>query len=246
MTDLLPLPEGVQYKAEVGSTMDEIRALARAGAPEWTVVLADQQTHGRGRRGKVWQSQAGSGLYFSILLRPRVTLSSLGLLPLLVGASLAASIQSHLGLTTQLKWSNDLLSLDGRKLAGILLESEVIRNNVKFVVLGIGVNVHRQDFPEELRATALEEFGEVKRGSLFRAVFGRLRLDYARFLEQPEFALQLWKSFPNSLGKIVQILEPSGDTWSGIALDLDSSGALLVQTETEIKTVFAGEVSLLR
>ena len=242
--DDLPMLEGVQYRTSVGSTMDEMRQQALAGAPEFSILLAETQTAGRGRRGKPWHSAPASGLYFTVLLRPQVALSELGLLPLLVGAAMARSIKENTGIETQLKWSNDLLTLDGRKLCGILLETKIEAGAAAFVLIGIGINVRCQEFPPELNAAALEEFAPINRKNLLKTCIENLKTAYQKFLETPEFALQSWKSHANNLGREVIILEPNGNSWTGIALDLDPSGALLVQTTSGIKTVYAAEISL--
>ena len=238
--------DGVTYLGSVGSTMDEARALARGGAPEFSAVLSERQTAGRGRRGRIWQSPAGSGLYLSLVLRPNLSLSSLGLLPLLVGACLQRAIHAQTGWAGLLKWSNDLLSLDGRKLAGVLLESEVEDGAAKFVVLGIGVNVRVQDFPADLNAAALEEFTpNVHRKTLLENILTELRVQYDRFLESPSSALELWRSCNGTLGRAVRVLLPDGSSWDGTAVDVASDGGLQVQTlGGELKTVFAGDVSL--
>ncbi len=238
--------EGVTYLGSVGSTMDEARSLARGDAPEFSAVLSELQTAGRGRRGRMWQSPAGSGLYLSLVLRPNLPLSSLGLLPLLVGACLQRAIHTQTGFSGVLKWSNDLLTPDGRKLAGVLLESEVEDGAAKFVVLGIGVNVRVQDFPPDLNAAALEEFTpNLNRKALLEAVLTELRVQYANFLENPSAALELWRVHNGTLGRAVRVLLPDGSSWDGTAVDVMSDGGLQVQTPSgELKTVFAGDVSL--
>ena len=120
----------------IGSTSDRLKALARGGAPEWTVVLADVQTGGRGREGRTWVSPPG-GLYLSVLLRPRF--EKVGLLPLAAGVAVAEAA-GELGVRTELKWPNDVLA-SGRKLAGILSEAASGPAGVEWVALGIGVNV---------------------------------------------------------------------------------------------------------
>ena len=237
---------GVTYLGSVGSTMDEARALARAGAPEFSAVLSERQTAGRGRRGRNWQSPAGSGLYLSLVLHPNLPLSSLGLLPLLVGACLQRAIHAQTGFVGVLKWSNDLLAPDGRKLAGVLLESEVEDGAAKFVVLGIGVNVRVQDFPPDLNAAALEEFTQpIHRKTLLEAILTELRVRYEGFLESPNTALELWRSHNGTLGRAVRVLLPDGSSWDGVAVDVANDGGLQVKTLSgELKTVFAGDVSL--
>lgn len=238
--------EGTTYHGSVGSTMDDARALARAGAPEFSAVLSERQTAGRGRRGRSWQSPAGSGLYLSLVLRPNLPLSSLGLLPLLVGACLQRAVHAQTGYVGLLKWSNDLLTPDGRKLAGVLLESEIEDGAAKFVVLGIGINVRVQDFPADLNAAALEEFvGSVDRKALLEAILTELRVQYAIFIESPSAALELWRSHNGTLGRAVRVQLPDGSNWDGTAVEVTSDGGLQIRTlDSELKTVFAGDVSL--
>ena len=238
--------EGVTYLGSVGSTMDEARGLARGGAAEFSAVLSERQTAGRGRRGRAWQSPAGSGLYLSLVLRPNLPLSSLGLLPLLVGACLQRAIHAQTGWVGILKWSNDLLTPDGRKLAGVLLESEVEDGTAKFVVLGIGINLRVQEFPADLNAAALEEFvPHVDRRALLTSILSELREQYQVFLESPQTALELWRSHNGTLGQVVRVLTPDGSSWDGTAVDVASDGGLQIRTLSgELKTVFAGDVSL--
>jgi len=238
--------DGVTYLGSIGSTMDEAKALARGDAPEFSAVLSERQTAGRGRRGRAWQSPAGSGLYFSLVLRPSLPLSSLGLLPLLVGACLQRVIHAQTGWVGVLKWSNDLLTPDGRKLAGVLLESEVEDGAAKFVVLGIGINVRVQDFPTDLNAAALEEFTPpIDRKALLESILSELRMQYQVFLESPSSALELWRSSNGTLERAVRVLLPDGSSWDGVAVDVTSDGGLQVRTvRGELKTVFAGDVSL--
>jgi BirA family transcriptional regulator, biotin operon repressor / biotin---[acetyl-CoA-carboxylase] ligase len=227
------------YHHSLPSTMDEARRLANNGTPEWSVVLAETQTAGRGRRGRVWQSAPHSGLYFTLVLYPTLERQNLGLLPLLVGASLSKTIVATTGIEVCLKWSNDLLSPDGRKLCGILCEQAGAA-----LLLGIGINVLPQAFPKELGAAALEEYAPVVRWRLLEALVADLQTEYRRFIQTPEHALHLWKAQPNTLGRAVQILEPNGTQWDGVALDLDTSGGLLVQTPSQIQLVHAADVSL--
>lgn len=138
-----------RYLGTVTSTQDELRNLAEAGAPEGAVVLAEVQTAGRGRRGRRWESP-GSGLYFSLLLRPRSPLSALALLPLAAGVALARA--AGVG---GLKWPNDLvvpLSSEGEsawaKLGGILLEADILGEEIRYALLGVGLNVAEAGLPQ--------------------------------------------------------------------------------------------------
>ncbi|RMG68121.1 MAG: biotin--[acetyl-CoA-carboxylase] ligase [Calditrichaeota bacterium] len=146
----------------VGSTNDFLFEQALAGAPAWTVAIADRQTRGKGRMGRRWESPSGVGLWFSVLLRPKLTPQQLMQLNLVSCLAVAEALESFahrqmkLPLTLQLKWPNDVY-LAERKLSGILLQSHFEGSALRFLVLGIGVNVNqtREQFPQQLRETAI-------------------------------------------------------------------------------------------
>ncbi len=222
------------YLGRVGSTQDALREQAQLGALEGTVVLAETQNSGRGRRGRGWQSPAGGGLYFSLLLKPNLPLERVPLL------SLAASVALHEACGVGgLKWPNDLLAPDGRKLAGILLEGDLRGEELRHVLLGIGLNVHSSGPSENaLTPASLEEFRPVSRLDLLVEILSALEhWVYAL----PQDIVNAWKSSSYTLGQRVKT--PSGDV--GIALDLDSSGALIVETGGKLERITAGDVELL-
>ena len=170
-----PRLAGIEWPASIDSTSTRLKELARGAAPEWTVVLADTQTGGRGREGRTWVSPCG-GLYLSVLLRPR--LEKVGLLPLAAGVAVAEAA-GEMGVRAELKWPNDVL-VSGRKLAGILSEAASGPGGVEWVALGIGVNVSQDpaSLPPELRADvtslALEGARDVTVRAVAAAVLARL------------------------------------------------------------------------
>ncbi len=240
------LPFALTYKASTTSTQDDARVLARNGAPELSVVLSEIQTAGRGRRAKVWHSPAGAGLYFTVLLRPSRPLTELGVLPLLAGVALQRAIKLETGFETLLKWPNDLLALDGRKLAGVLLEAEIEDGMARFVLLGMGVNVRVQDFPTDISAVALENFvPNINRKNLLKTLMLELQKLYEVWGKRGAgVVLKAWRKTNGTLGREVMVLEPSGSSFTGIAEDLNSDGALIVKTANGKRIVSAGEVSL--
>jgi BirA family biotin operon repressor/biotin-[acetyl-CoA-carboxylase] ligase len=201
----------------VDSTQDVLRALARVGAPEGSLVLAEVQQKGRGRRGRVWLSEPGKSLTFSLLLRPGLPLSGLGLLPLLAGVALAEAV--GLG---GLKWPNDLLSPDGRKMAGVLLEAEVQGEEVAFALLGVGVNV----LSAPPGAAALAEWGLGNRREVLARFLERFFALYPLLLE-PQALLERWRKRSLTLGRRVRVLTPRGPV-EGLAEDVLPDGSLLV------------------
>lgn len=245
-----PTPQGLpfplEYKATTTSTQDDARALARSGASEFSTVLSEIQTAGRGRRAKVWHSPSGAGLYFTVLLRPTRPVTELGVLPLLAGVALQRAIKLETGFEALLKWSNDLLASDGRKLAGILLEAELEDGMARFVLLGMGLNVRVQDFPSHIPAAALEEFvTPVNRKKLLSTIMLELQKLYQSWSEHgSSVGIDAWRESNATIGREVSVLEPNGSSFTGIAQDISNDGALIVKTLKGLKTVNAGEVSL--
>jgi BirA family biotin operon repressor/biotin-[acetyl-CoA-carboxylase] ligase len=228
-------PEGrlgkpYRYLGRVGSTQDILRAWAEAGAPEGALVLAEVQERGRGRRGRPWESRPGESLTFSLLLRPALPLSALSLLPLLAGLALFEAV--GLG---GLKWPNDLLAPDGRKLAGVLLEAKAEGEEVAYALLGVGVNVAWA--PEG--AASLQEFGPYSRREVLLAFLRRLEA-LLSLLEDPEALLARYRQASYTLGRRVRVETPKGVV-EGVAQEVLPDGSLLVGGVR----VGAGEVALL-
>ena len=228
----------------VESTQPIAFALAGDGAPDRTVVVADSQAAGRGRRGRVWQDEPGASLLVSIVLRPRLPPARLPTLSLTAGVALAEALAGTAALAARLKWPNDVL-VDGRKLAGILLESrlEPAGSAAPIVALGIGVNLAQRAFPPELaeRATSVRLAGgrAVDRDTLLAALLERLdhwrgRLETEGF----EPVRVRWRELADTLGRAVSV-----DGIHGVAVDVDDDGALLVEDEHRVRRrVVAGDV----
>lgn len=166
------LPDLRIYRS-VGSTNDVARGLAEAGAPARTVVLADEQTSGRGRRGRSWTGDADRSLLLSMILRPTASLTAV--LPLRVGLAAARAIEAEAGCVVGIKWPNDLV-MDGRKVGGVLCEGALEGARTAYVVAGVGVNVLEPDggWPAELRGVATSIAAETGRPIAIPALAGRL------------------------------------------------------------------------
>ena len=212
-----PYPHPFHYLGRVGSTQDVLRDLVKAGAEEGSLVLAEVQEKGRGRRGRAWISEPGRSLTFSLLLRPSLPLSGLGLLPLLAGVALAEAVG-----VGGLKWPNDLLSPDGRKMAGVLLEAEVQGEEVAFALLGVGVNV----LAAPPGAAALSEWGLKSRREVLERFLERFFALYP-LLSDPEALLGRWRERNLTLGRRVRVETPKGPV-EGVAEDVLPDGSLLV------------------
>jgi BirA family biotin operon repressor/biotin-[acetyl-CoA-carboxylase] ligase len=227
----------------VDSTQTVAFALAERGAADRTVVIADQQEAGRGRRGRVWQAPPRTSLLASILIRPRLPQALLATLSPTMGVATAEALRRVAPLSPRLKWPNDVL-VGGRKIAGILLESRSIASAEPTLVIGVGVNLGQREFPPELagRATSVElETGHpVDRDTLLVALLEEFDTWRAR-LEGEGFASvrERWKSLSDTIGRHVTV-----DGISGTATDLDVDGALLIDAGDGVRRVIAGEIAM--
>jgi BirA family biotin operon repressor/biotin-[acetyl-CoA-carboxylase] ligase len=254
IADQLPTQELGQYGlyvVETTSTNDLARQLARQQAPHGLVVVTDKQLSGRGRRGRAWDSTDSIGLWFSLVLRPKLPPARLTLFPLLAGVAVIAAITEQTGLKAALKWPNDVL-LNDKKVCGILLELSAEADRVHHLVLGIGINVNHdaQDFSAPLQsiATSLHvASGQVQpRVPLLRQVLAELeRRYYQLVVEGPAALLNEVRAYSNMINKPVIVYGANGVEMTGTALDIAEDGALLVCDATgRVHTVYAGDVSV--
>lgn len=246
---LLPSKDRLWCLSTVDSTNAAARRLAEEGAPGGTVVIAEEQTRGRGRRNRSWSSDPGKGIWFSLLLRPENICPSLcAPLALVAAVSLARTLRVETGLPVKVKWPNDLL-LKEKKVCGILTELKGEPDRVDYLILGAGLNVNHQvkDFPPSLREKAgslyLAGGRFIARAELFLSLQRKLLEDCHTFFEQG-FALflPLWREYSSSLGHEVTVIR-SNKIVEGKALDLDRSGALLLKDkEGKIHRMSYGEI----
>ncbi len=225
--------------------------LAFAGEEEGAVILAEEQTAGRGRAGRKWHSEVSSGIYVTLLLRPRLSPVQAPLLTILAGVSLHSAILAQTGLNAELKWPNDIL-VDGKKLGGILTEMHAEPTQVRFVVTGIGVNVNQEKFPEELSsiATSLrKETGKLQsRLELLVRLLREFESDYNRFLRDgPAYVVQRFGEVSRfATGKKVHV-DTGRETYTGITAGLTDDGLLKVRrTNGQVTPVIAGDVKEVR
>jgi BirA family biotin operon repressor/biotin-[acetyl-CoA-carboxylase] ligase len=231
----------------VETTNVEANRLAREGKPEGTLVVADEQTKGRGRRGRSWTSPPGTGLYCSIVLRPRCAPDRLPALTLTAGVATATAIQ-QVGLVPQLKWPNDIL-ISGRKVGGILTETVFDRKQVDFAILGIGINVNTaaEAFPASIRkqATSLSlSLGKpVSRIVLLQNLLIKLEHYYGLFSgEDLASVIHGWSELDSTLGREVEVSLPEGRL-RGVAEAIEPDGTLLVREGTgHLHRIVAGDV----
>ena len=234
----------------VTSTMDAARDLAREGAPEGALVVAESQTGGRGRLGRAWVSPPG-GLWRSLLLRPDVAAERLPLLGLVFAVGCAEGLSRAARTVIGVKWPNDLI-LEGRKVGGLLLETEMAVGRAHLVIAGVGVNVNLEvgDFPSELqtRATSLKlNLGRpVDLAQVARCVLDDLEKRYLAWKagETAEL-LTRWRELDVAAGRPVRVL---GErlTIAGIGRGVDDTGAFLVETGPgRVERIISGELEVL-
>ena len=237
---------------ETESTNAVAFKMAEEGAREGTVVIADAQSAGKGRLGRVWLSPAGVNLYCSVVLRPSIAPVAACQLTFLSVVAVARAIESCTALKPLIKWPNDIL-IDGKKVAGLLNEMNAETEKVNFVVLGIGVNlnVRMSDLGEGLLrhpATSLLEAGGVKvnRAEFTRTLLRELDRLYDRFLQEGEGPVRAeWLERSAIRGRSVRVSQGNRE-FSGVVQGVDSFGALLVQlADGTVETVLSGDVSLI-
>ncbi len=235
---------------ETTSTNDVIEKLAHDGVREGVVVFAESQTKGRGRLGRRWLSPAGKGLWFSLLLRPKMQPRAATQLTIAAATALARALRRQTGLRPEIKWPNDIL-LGGKKAAGILTELSAELDSVKQVILGLGVdvNLNAGDFPAELRkhATSLKiETGQpLDRAELAVAILRELDHDYARVVAG-QFAVVAdeWEEQCATLDHQV-VIQVGDRKIQGRAESLDADGALLLRTQHgHLERIIGGDVTV--
>ncbi len=249
---LAPLATDVLFFHRTASTNDVASARVASGRADGVVVIAEQQTAGRGRRGRSWFSPPGAGLYVSVVLAPaRARLSperATALLTLAAGVALSRGVERATGLAPDIKWPNDLL-VGSRKLAGILAEgvASAVSPGVQAVVLGYGINVGTAAYPPELgtRATSLEaELGRtIDRALVCAETLASLAETYRALLEGAfDDILDAWRArAPGSRGARVE-WDTNEGVRDGVTAGIDDSGALLVRSARGIERIVAGEV----
>lgn len=249
----------VRRVAETGSTNVDVAELARAGAPEGTVVVADHQSAGRGRLDRTWETPAGTSLAVSFLLRPAdVPPARWPWLPLLAGVAAVEAVTELAELGAALKWPNDVL-VGNRKLAGILVE-RVDTSSGPAAVVGVGLNVTQRADQLPTGATSLAtEIGRARRrrhgtepgrDDVLAALGDRLADWYAAWRgaggDPVEGLAAAYRRRCSTFGRRVRVEVPSGESMDGLALDVDGFGRLVLETYDGIKTVGAGDIVHLR
>jgi BirA family biotin operon repressor/biotin-[acetyl-CoA-carboxylase] ligase len=253
---LSPLLKGTLFSQEIhhyykiGSTNTEAMEAASAGAPEGSVFVAEEQTAGRGRGAHQWDSAPSTGIYCSVVLRPALPPAEALILSLAAGLAVHAAVQQvDSRILPDLKWPNDLL-IDGKKFCGILTEMNAEATRVRYLVVGIGINVNQARFPADLQPIAtslrLASGTEWSRVELCAALLKSLDREYRDLLQKPGAHESILKRFQerssSARGRQVQVEENGG--FKGVTEGLDPRGFLQVRTADGLRTVLSGTVRL--
>jgi BirA family biotin operon repressor/biotin-[acetyl-CoA-carboxylase] ligase len=232
---------------KIGSTNTAAMAAAAADAPEGSVFLAEEQTAGRGRGANSWQSPRSNGIYCSVIVRPALPPSEVLVLSLAAGLAVCAALaEVDPRVSADLKWPNDVL-IEGKKVCGILTEMNAEATRVRYIVVGVGINVNQSSFPRELSATSLRLVtgSEWSRVALVAALLKSLDREYRRLREEPNARELILRHFAENSswvqGKAVRI-EENGSVFEGTTAGLDHRGFLQVRGSEGIQTVLSGTV----
>lgn len=234
------------YFEEINSTNDYIKSKE---FPDGTVVVAETQTAGKGRKGRKWISSYGKGLYFSILLKPHIEVSYLSKLSLLFVYAVFNTIKNYIpvDIPLKVKWPNDIY-VNGKKLAGFLIDTGVENNEITKIVVGVGININNQpeDFKELDIATSLKmETGkDYNRKEILVDILKNIEEEYYSFLESKFFDIKKIERNLLWLGENVKVIEDNKVLFEGIIEGLNDDGALKIKSGNEVNLVYIGELSI--
>jgi BirA family transcriptional regulator, biotin operon repressor / biotin---[acetyl-CoA-carboxylase] ligase len=232
----------------VASTNTFARSLKESDAPHGTLVIAEEQTAGKGRQERHWQSEKGKNLLFSLVLRPTFPQEKIRLLPFAAALASADAIEMETGCAVECKWPNDLL-IARKKVAGMLIETNVQDETVKHVILGIGINVNQMRFGDDIKEKAtslrLHISKDVDRIRLLCGILEELEHRYQQLDEfPPQILLDEWKQRATMLGSTITLVEHSSSL-KATAIDVAPNGALVIEELNGARReVFAGDVTI--
>ena len=238
----------IYYFDSIDSTNTKAKELAEEGHPSGTLVVADRQTAGKGRRGRSWESPTGIGIFMTLMLKPEINPNNASMLTLVAAMATTCAIRRVTGVPALIKWPNDIV-MNGKKVCGILTEMSAQFDYINHIVIGIGINVHNEDFPEEIAKTAsslyLESGQHIHRASLIEAFLEEFEDVYAEYLKTEDME-GLQKEYDAMLvnrGRQVRVLDPK-EPFEGKAMGITKKGELIVDTWESRKLVSSGEVSV--
>ena len=238
----------IYYFDSIDSTNTKAKELAEEGHPSGTLVVADRQTAGKGRRGRSWESPTGIGIFMTLMLKPEINPNNASMLTLVAAMATTRAIRRVTGVPAMIMWPNDIV-MNGKKVCGILTEMSAQFDYINHIVIGIGINVHNEDFSEEIAKTAsslyLESGQHIHRASLIEAFLEEFEDVYAEYLKTEDME-GLQKEYDAMLvnrGRQVCVLDPK-EPFEGKAMGITKKGELIVDTWESRKLVSSGEVSV--
>ena len=242
------LGQTIHYEEKMDSTNNKAKELARGGAEEGLLVITEEQTNGKGRLGRVWESPAGTGIWMSLVLRPNILPQYASQITLVAGLSLCETLQEVTGLKASIKWPNDVV-VNGKKICGILTEMSAEMEGINYIILGIGINVNTNTFSEELpyaSSLALEGGIGYSRKAIIKDFLERFEKDYNQYKQIPnlEAIKERYEQNCITLHKKVKLIKKEKEIIAE-AIEITSDGALKVRYEDgSIDEVVSGEVSV--
>lgn len=236
------------YMKTTDSTNTRAKKLAEEGAGHGTLVIADEQTEGRGRRGRTWESEKDTAIYMSVLLKPEIRPENASMLTLVAALAVAGGIERETGLNCQIKWPNDIV-VNGKKVCGILTEMSTQIDYINYIVIGIGINVQNESFSKEISETAtslyIESGKKQNRAAIIEAVWENFETYYGVYLENEDMRglVPEYNSKLANMKRQVRVLDPK-EPFEGKAMGITPRGELIVDTWEARKLVSSGEVSV--
>ena len=239
----------VLYFDTIDSTNTKAQELAEKGYPSGTLVVADKQESGKGRRGRSWVSPSGTGIFMTLMIKPDINPNNASMLTLVAALAVAKAITSVTGEEALIKWPNDIV-INGKKVCGILTEMNAQFDYINHIVVGIGINVHNESFPEEISQMAsslmIEAGGKrFHRAQIIAETMSYFEQYYDTFLETQDLSA-LVREYDELLvnrNKSVRVLDPK-EPFDGKAMGITPKGELIVDTWESRKLVSSGEVSV--
>ena len=247
MIENSPKLKFAQYYESIDSTNLEAKRIALTRSTLEGLIVASEQTHGKGRLGRQWNSVKGSGLWMSLLLRPDVQPESASRITLVAATAMCEAIEKLTGIFVGIKWPNDLV-VNGRKICGILTEMSAELNQLHYIVLGIGVNLSQTTFEEDLadKATSLKLQGISINGKVLLSEFLKVFFNYYSSFECGDMTrvIDHHRNHSVTIGRQISIVAQN-DRRNAYALDIDENGSLIIENENgQVEKLFFGEVSV--
>ena len=238
----------ILYFDSIDSTNTKAQELAEKGYPSGTLVVADKQIAGKGRRGRNWESPSGCGIFMTLMLKPDINPNNASMLTLVSALAVAKALADITGKDAKIKWPNDIV-IDGRKVCGILTEMSAQFDYINNIVIGIGINVNNSSFPEEISATAsslrlLSGGKKYRRAEIIEKIMEYFEKYYSIFLETEDLSALVneYDAMLVNMKRQVKVLDPK-EPFEGTAMGITKTGELIVDTWESRKLVSSGEVS---